>query len=113
MGFNDDDPLEVMLRKLERLAELDQADRKALLELPFRMAHANPRAVLVREGTIPSDCCVLLEGYASRSKSTGGGGRQILSFHFAGDILNLQNLELPYADHDVETVSAARIAWVP
>ena len=113
MGFNYDDPLEVMLRKLERLAELDQADRKALLELPFRMAHANPRAVLVREGTIPSDCCVLLEGYASRSKSTGGGGRQILSFHFAGDILNLQNLELPYADHDVETVSAARIAWVP
>lgn len=113
MNFNDNDPFGPLLQKLARLAELDQGDREAVRRLPFRIAHAHARELLIREGTAPTDCCVLLEGYACRSKSTGTGARQILSFHFAGDILNLQNLALPQADHDVETISPARIAWIP
>ena len=113
MNFNDNDPFGSLLQKLGRLAELDQNDREAIRRLPFRMAHAHSRELLVREGTVPTDCCALLEEYACRSKCTGTGARQILSFHFAGDILNLQNLALLQADHDVETISPARIAWIP
>lgn len=64
------------------------------------------------EGDTPGDCCILVKGYACRHKSTRDGGRQIVSFHVPGDILDLQHLKLPRADHDVETISPTVVAWV-
>jgi CRP-like cAMP-binding protein len=77
------------------------------------MKTAPPNHNLVREGDTTTDCCVLLSGYACRYKTTSSGGRQIVSFHVPGDILDLQHLLLSRADHNVQTITEATFAWVP
>ena len=107
------DAFGVLVRKLSRLSALSEADKLAVAELPFRMATAPPGAHLVREGDQVTECCVLLRGYAFRYKTTADGNRQIVSFHLAGDILDIQHLLLSRADHGIETLTEASVAWVP
>jgi CRP-like cAMP-binding protein len=107
-----DDPLEPMLNKLARLSTLDADDRGAITSLAHRVQRVSRGQILVREGEVPRECCVLIEGYACRHKSTRSGRRQIVSLHIPGDVLDVQHLQLPTADHTVETISGARIAWI-
>lgn len=102
-----------VLRKLELLAPLDEADREAVRALSFRVEAVPSRHLLVEEGASATHCCLLAEGYACRHKTTSDGARQIVSFHMRGDILDLQHLLFPVADHSVETVTPAVVAWVP
>jgi CRP-like cAMP-binding protein len=102
-----------VIRKLDRLASLNQSDRDAIGALPFKMKTAPPHHYLVREGDAATECCVLLDGYACRHKTTSSGGRQIVSFHIPGDILDLQHLLLSRADHNVQTITEATYAWIP
>jgi CRP-like cAMP-binding protein len=113
MSANDNDVFARVIRKLERLGHLHQADRDAIRALPLTMKTAPPNHFLVREGDLARDCCLLLKGYACRHKATSGGGRQIVSFHLPGDILDLQHLLLPRADHNLQTITAATVATVP
>jgi CRP-like cAMP-binding protein len=113
MTANDNDVFARVIGKLERLGHLNQADRDAIRTLPFSMKTAPPNHFLVREGDLATDCCVLLKGYACRHKATSNGGRQIVSFHMAGDILDLQHLLLSRADHNLQTITTATVATVP
>jgi CRP-like cAMP-binding protein len=108
-----DDPLRLVINKLERLADLSDADRTAVSSLPLRITTAPAARYLVREYEEVSECCVLLEGFACRHKTTSEGGRQIVSFHLPGDILDVQHVLFPRADHNVQTITEATIAWVP
>jgi CRP-like cAMP-binding protein len=113
MLANDNDAIDQVLRKLGRLANLEQADREAIRSLPLRVETVPPDHFLVREGGVASECCILLEGYACRHKSTSNGGRQIVSFHMPGDILDLQHLLLSKADHNLQTITPATVGFVP
>ena len=99
--------------KLSRLNRLDTEDCEAINSLPTRVVSYDSSHRLVREGDIPSECCLLLEGYACRHKLTRDGARQIVSFHLPGDLLDIQHLQLDRADHNVETITPAVIAWIP
>jgi CRP-like cAMP-binding protein len=101
-----------VVKKVERFSPLPASDRAALLALPVRYERAAPGQTLVHEGDTARECCFLLQGYAFRHKGTRGGGRQIVSFHMNGDILDLQHLKLARADHSVETLTDADLAWV-
>lgn len=113
MAPTNDDPFKLLIRKLERLAKLDDRDEAAIRTLPFRIVRYTANQHLVHEGDIPTDCCLLIEGFACRYKLTASGARQIVSFHMAGDILDLQHLMLSRADHSVATITDAVIAWLP
>ncbi|MGK2911321.1 MAG: Crp/Fnr family transcriptional regulator [Sphingobium sp.] len=113
MTANVDEPFSILVRKLERLSDLDTEDRLELRKLPYRITTASPGQHLVREGDRPTDCCVLLSGFACRYKVTSQGARQIVSFHMAGDLLDLQHLMLAQADHSVSAITDAKIAWIP
>lgn len=107
------DAIAAVTRKLERLATLDDADRAAIASLPVTIQIAPPAHYLVREGNEVTNCCLLVKGYAFRHKLAQDGGRQIVSFHMRGDILDLQHLLFPAADHNVQTMTEATIAWTP
>lgn len=113
MSTNDDDPSRPLLRKLSRLNSLGSADEAALRALPFSTSSVKAGQFLVREGDTPDTCSLLLTGYACRHKETSAGGRQIVSFHMSGDTVDLQHLFIRTADHNVETITEARIATVP
>jgi CRP-like cAMP-binding protein len=100
-----------LVRKLGKLAQLGEDDRNTIRTLKFRITHHPADHHLVREGDVPDRCCLLVEGYACRYKMNARGGRQIVSFHMAGDLLDLQHLMIPRADHSIMTIAASKIAW--
>ncbi len=106
-------PLVGLIGKLRRLAPLTDTDERAILALPHRVERVEARTNLVREGSCPHECCLLVEGFAARNKLANDGGRQIISFHIAGDILDLQHLFLERADHNVQALTSASVLWIP
>jgi CRP-like cAMP-binding protein len=55
----------------------------------------------------------MIEGFACRSKVVGDGRRQIFSFHIPGDVPDLHNLYVDYMDHDLVTLTASKVAFIP
>ena len=105
--------LSPLIDKLERLAKLNDADRSLLATLPMTERAYGPSHYLVRDGKPVNECCVLISGFACRHKLAANGGRQIVSFHLPGDMLDRQHVLLDRADHNVETITDARVAWIP
>ena len=108
-----EDMFERAIRKLERLRHLDEADRLAIRTLDATIETVAPNTLLLAEGDTKAECYLLVDGYVCRNKETSLGGRQILSFHFAGDLLNVQRLFLNRSDHNVQAISPATVARVP
>jgi CRP-like cAMP-binding protein len=102
-----------LIQKLDRLAGLNDTDKQMITDLPFRSMTVPANTQLVREGDKVTECCLLLSGYAFRYKVAANGNRQIVSFHLAGDVLDLQHLLLAKADHGLQTLTEAAVAWVP
>lgn len=107
------DPLDLFIRKLSLHGRLDAEDRAAILALPVTLRTLDPQSYTLREGDAPTHCCILVSGFAYRQKLTGDGARQIVSLHIPGDPLDLQNLVLDVADHNVQTLTSAEVAFIP
>jgi CRP-like cAMP-binding protein len=113
MPPEDRDALHWLTRKLEALSPLDEADRAGFAALPHIRRRLPAGAHLVREGVRVTECCLLVEGYACRHKLAATGGRQIVSFHMRGDLLDIQHLLLSVADHNVQAITEVEVAWIP
>src|SRR5918994_7550724 len=87
-----------LVRKLESITDLTTHERQALLDLPMKVQPIGADQDIVREGDRPSRCCLVLQGFACRYKMTAPGKRQIMAFHIAGDIPDLQSLHLKVLD---------------
>lgn len=66
---------------------------------------------VVREGEHPTQCCVVLEGMAFRYK-VSHGGRQILSFHVAGEMPDLLSIHLDVMDHTLAAIGGAKLGFI-
>jgi CRP-like cAMP-binding protein len=113
MTGNSDHALAPMVRKLSLWEPLSRADEELVLSLPYQRRRLDAGQYLVWDGDAPQNTCLMLSGFAMRHKSAGNGGRQILSIHMKGDILDLQNSLLGIADHNVQMLSAGEIALIP
>lgn len=102
----------VLVRKLESIAPLAPDESAAVLRLPLRLKSLPARQDIVREGDVPSECCLVVEGFAYRYILTGEGKRQILSFHISGDVTDLQSLHLDVMDHSLGTLVASTLAFI-
>jgi CRP-like cAMP-binding protein len=105
--------LEDVIRKFERRAPLDDSDRVALRALPFTSKLAKPHDVLVHEGRAPDVSSLILSGFAVRQKLTADGRRQIVSFHLAGDFVDLESAMLRCTDHNIQALTQLEYATVP
>jgi CRP-like cAMP-binding protein len=92
------------LRKLQLWEDLSDGDASALLDLPHQTRTLRTRQYFVREDERPRNCCLLLEGFGIRHKTTGDGRRQIFSIHMPGDFIDLHNSLLRVADHSIEAL---------
>jgi CRP-like cAMP-binding protein len=99
------------IRKLERHG-LGKEDGIALSSLPMKVSDVKASSYLMKEGDQPTHCCILISGYVNRHKLSQNGSRQIISIHMAGDIIDLQQLLLKRADHNVQCLTAARVGTV-
>lgn len=103
----------VLLRKLERLGPLSDAERGVLEALPLDVRRVGAGRDLVREGDRPSNCLVLLEGFAHRYRALEDGRRQIMAFHVAGDMPDLTSLLTRRMDHGIAALTPVLVAPVP
>ena len=107
------DTLHPLVRKLESIAPLSDEERHAIVALPMMVRNLKADQDIVRDQDRPSQCCLILEGFACRYKVIEGGKRQIFSFHIPGDIPDLQSLHLDIMDHSLGTIVASKVAFIP
>lgn len=105
-------PIDRLIRRIRTDSALEAADIDALARLPILKKELPAHIAIAREGDRPTQCCLLVEGFACRSKTTEAGKRQILSIHVAGDILDLQSLHLQVMDHDLTTLSRSQVGFI-
>src|SRR3954451_17364205 len=103
---------ERLIRKLQITTQLDAEDLRALERLPIHVKEVAAHTAIVRESERPAQCCLLVDGFICRSKTTDRGKRQILSIHISGDIPDLQSLHLHVMDHDVTALSDCTLAFI-
>jgi len=101
-----------LITKLTVSNRLDSDDIRALQNLRIQERRLGPRQAVVRDGDRPTECCLLAEGFAFRSKATVDGERQVMSVHIAGEIPDLQSLHLKVMDHDLVTITPCTLGFI-
>src|SRR5829696_5036261 len=107
------DTLVPMVRKLGLWMKFDKDDEDAILSLPHKIKKLGAHQYIVRDGEKPTHSCLLLSGFAYRHKVSGDGGRQIMSIHMTGDVVDLQNSLLRRSDHNVQALTSIEVALIP
>lgn len=102
-----------MLTKLQLWMKLEEADQQAVLSLPYATKRLGEGEYIVQDGEKPTHSCLLLRGFAYRHKIAGNGGRQIMSIHMKGDVVDLQNSLLRRSDHNVQALTNIEVAFIP
>src|SRR5687768_9125900 len=113
MSPTPDATLQPLLRRLQLRQPIDEADRRAVLGLPHTKREIKAGQVLVWDGDLAQNSCLLLTGFAFRHKIAGNGQRQILSVHMRGDLVDLHNAMLGVADHNIQMLTDGEVAMIP
>lgn len=104
--------LVALARKLESIFPLTQAEEQALAGLPMHVRDLGEDQDIVRVGDRPSQCCLLIEGFAYRYQAMDDGRRQIMSFHIPGEIPDLLSLHLRVMDHNLGTLALSKVGFI-
>lgn len=102
-----------LIRKLRSIADLSPDAVRAVERLPLRLRELPADSDIVSEGDQPTECCLIVEGWVARYKLLARGQRQIMSFHIAGDIVDLQGLHLKVMDHSLCALTPCGVAFIP
>ncbi len=100
----------ILIRKLEQFGRLSSNERQVLENLHFDVQQVGAHQDLVRDGRRSLHCLLLLNGMVCRYRVMQDGQRQIMSFHFPGDILDLSSLLLGKLDHGIGTLTPVEVA---
>ncbi|MCJ2083544.1 Crp/Fnr family transcriptional regulator [Methylobacterium sp. J-090] len=104
---------DALIRKLESYEELTDADRRALRAFVPRLREVPARTDLIREGDIPSNMHLILDGFACRYKVLPDGQRQIMAYFIPGDFCDLNVFILDQMDHNIGTISQCQVVEIP
>lgn len=104
--------VDILVRKLKSITDLSDDDVDALTSLPFRIAELEPDQDFLRDGEIPDECCLLIDGFMYRYKLLANGKRQIFAFHTPGDVPDLQSLYLDLMDHSVGALVRSKVGFI-
>jgi CRP-like cAMP-binding protein len=102
-----------LIVKLESIAPVSDQERQAIVALPMTVRDLKEDQDIVRDHDRPSQCCLIIKGFACRYKVLPGGKRQIFSFHIPGDIPDLQSIHLDVMDHNLGTLVPSKVGFMP
>lgn len=102
-----------LARKLEGFEALTEHDRCALNGLVPRIRQIGAHVDLIREGEVPENVHLILDGYACRYKVFPDGQRQIMAFLVPGDFCDLNVFILDEMDHNIGTISQCQVVDIP
>jgi CRP-like cAMP-binding protein len=105
--------IEAHLKKLRARDAIGAEEEHAVRGLVANIVEVQPDKTLVRHGEELNQSMLLLSGWLARAKDLPSGQRQIAELHVAGDFADLHGFTLKYLDHEVISITRARIAIVP
>ena len=111
--MKEESPFAALLKRWDRHIDLSEDDRRAVLALPYTRRALARDAYLVREGQHTDQCILLVAGSAYRQKLVETGGRQIISVHIPGELIDAQQALLAEADHNVQSLGPSEVAFIP
>lgn len=101
-----------LVRRIGSIFPLTEEEREGLAALPMTVREHKAHTAIVHEQDRPAQSCLLLDGWIARHRMTRAGGHQILSFHIAGDIPDLQSLHLKVMDHGLVALTDVRAGFI-
>lgn len=100
----------LMGRHREDLAE---AEKLALENAIGSVVSFAPREEIVHHGVEIHQSLLLVEGYVCRYMDGLDGDRQLVALHVPGDFVDLHGLPLRRLDHDIASLTEAKLAVFP
>jgi len=105
--------LALLARKLRLRDKVSAEEEAALRALTDETVEFARRAEIVRAGETTDASCLLVQGWAARSKTLADGGRQITQLHVPGDFVDLHSFLLKQLDHSIVALTPCTIVKVP
>ncbi len=102
-----------LIRKLGQRDDLSEEEKQVLNKAISRVVQFGADEDMVREHDRPSECKLLLEGWASRYVTLEDGRRQIVAIQISGDFVDLHSFPLKKMDHSIGTLTRCTVALVP
>ncbi|WP_253716943.1 Crp/Fnr family transcriptional regulator [Sphingomonas sp. AP4-R1] len=102
-----------LVDRLRRSDTLSETEISALAGVISDVRDYANRAVVARPHEHLEKSQLLISGLVARQTELPNGRRQILAIHVPGDFLDLHGLLLKSLDHEVVTLSPARLAEAP
>jgi CRP-like cAMP-binding protein len=102
----------LLARKLSSFLSLSPAELSCLAEMQATPLTVKRNRQLTQEGQTGHKAFVLQSGWACSYKILPDGGRQIISFPIAGDIVGLRSVLLRTADHSFSALTEAIVSPV-
>lgn len=107
------DPTESLVRKLRLRDRLGDREADVLRDAIERIEMLPAGRVLVRAGEPLTYSTLVVDGLVARFKDLKDGQRQITEVHVPGDFIDLHGFLLKRLEHNVGTLTPARLAFVP
>src|SRR6185295_1451043 len=102
-------PNSVLARKLNAFIALSRDELKCLADMQLNPVKVSRGQQLTHEGQTGHKAFIVQTGWACSYKLLRDGGRQIISFPIAGDIVGLRSILLRTADHSFSALTDATI----
>ena len=103
---------QALIRKLGAKAPLNADELQAVTSLPVTIRIFDAGQDILRDGDRPTQCALLVDGWAYRYQTLAEGRRQILSFHLPGDVPDLLSLHLDELDHSLGALTSCSVALI-
>lgn len=104
--------LQLFVDKLSALTTLHEAERKALLALPFTKRHTPATRDVIAKGDCPSYLYVVLEGWAGRYNLRPDGSRRITGFMLPGDFCGIHAVCKAPMDHGITAFTNCELGQI-
>lgn len=103
-------PIDPLVRKLTQFGPLLDSQRRMLEEFPLRIERVKAGQDVLCDYDGSKNCVLLLEGAVFRYRMVADDHRQIMFFHFQGDILDLDTMFLGGRADRICALTSASVA---
>lgn len=105
--------LNPLVSKFKRWDDLPADEQAALEEISLRTKVFEAGEEIAAQGSRPTECCLLIDGFIGRATLLSDGGRQIGAIHVAGDFVDIHSFMLKVLDHSIFAITNCTVALVP
>lgn len=104
--------LQPLVDKLTALSNLHDAEKDALLALPFTKRYTPANRDVIAKGAHPSYLYVVLEGWAGRYNLRPDGSRRITGFMLPGDFCGIHAVCHAPMDHGITALTECELGQI-